>query len=192
MKILSIIIIFSLAFSISASASEIFGDISTGPNVNKVNDQGTNTISSTEKSKTTNGSIPLYLLNSTAKSKALSGKEEKENVKVLGIIHYPDNSLLRNSRKQIFVVNSKIKKHILDLNELKGYKGPIYNVGDSVLDDYVEGYFPGDLIRQKNQVKIYVLKSNKRKYIPNLDELRKKYFGKIIYNISPGEMAVYE
>ena len=197
-KILFIVLCFIFGVS-GVQASEITGQISTNPNL-------PNNIASTapieniplvnkdEKLITSNNSGGSGSIFQKSIEKGIADKTvEEENVKVLGIKHYPDNSLLRGSDHYIYLISNKIKKPIHNLKELAKYRGQvIYEATDEELSVYqTKEHLDGDLIRIKGAFKIYVIRDGRKQYIKNLEELRRYYFGLEIFNITQEEMDLY-
>lgn len=120
-----------------------------------------------------------------------------EEIKVLGAEFYPDNSLIRGSGMKIYLIENQFKRHIVSLEALKRFAGmEIFNVGNEIIDLYPTGdkifkqsYKDKDLIRG-NDMKIYVIKNNKKHHIINLAELQ-KYAGQKIYNVSDNKLLQY-
>ncbi|RLC38033.1 hypothetical protein DRH27_03245 [Candidatus Falkowbacteria bacterium] len=194
-------IIIGLLFSVqTAGASEIFGHISTNPNdypakdSGQISDTGGNVLSGNSGSEEEAGAPIIFkrnivLIDDPKNTESMSEKD----IKVLGISHYPDNSLVRGPDNKIYVIQGQTKKHVVNLKELQKYSGqPIYFMEDSELDKYQNRqYLNGRLIREKGTARVYVVKNSQKKYILNLEELRAYYFGQEIYNISRDEMMLY-
>lgn len=201
-KIFSIIFL-SIFFASSASASEIFGKISTDPDQNS---------SDKQNDQSSPGSAPNKAAAIPATPTATSSKElikekivppaqieppvgaNKESVKnILGIKIYPDGTLLRGSDHKIYVIHGQAKKYIVDLQELSKYRGrPILSASEEQLSSYGNrAHLDGELIRQRGDVKVYVIVNGAKKHILNLEELRAHYAGLEIFNIEPEEMRLY-
>jgi hypothetical protein len=189
-----------LIFSASGvEASEIFGLISTDPNLLK-HSTGTAPLASSPLANLDDElTVPNesggsgLIFQKLSKASGTSETSGKGNVKVLGIKYYPDNSLLRDSSKRIYFIKSKAKKPIHNLKELAKYRGQvIYEATFEELAIYpTRGHLDGDLIREKGDIKVYVLRNSIKKHILNLDELRISFFGQQIFNISREEMNLY-
>jgi len=203
MKNILFIIIVLLFSAQAAGASEIFGNISTNPSDFPANnsDQAPNndnnstpTIYDNKDNNLPPAGAPLIFQNKSEPAEADNiSKKEKEDIKVLGISHYPDNTLLRGSDCKIYIIRGHTKKHVISLKELRKYAGQvIYDVDSKELAKYqTRQYLNKDLIREKGTVEVYVIKNSKKKHILNLKELRAGYFGQEIYNISHEEMMLY-
>ena len=115
------------------------------------------------------------------------------NVKVLGIKYYPDHTLLRGSNKRIYIIEGLVKKHIINLDELRKYQGQkIFDVSDADLSLYqTRSYLNGNLIREKMTGKIYVLENQVKKRIFSLSDLRKSYFGQPIFDLDYQGLILY-
>jgi len=204
MKIIFPILFLSLFFAANAHASEVLGTISTNPDQDSADSQSSQSSSgSTAAIKPT--IIPVAKV--ATSSKKLPEKNiavpavenqpavpEKENVKnILGIKIYPDGTLLRGADHRIYVVHGQTKKYILDLKELSKYRGrPILSVSEEELSYYNNrAHVDRELIRQRGDVKVYVIVNGAKKHILDLQELRAHYAGLEIFNIEPEEMALY-
>lgn len=114
---------------------------------------------------------------------------------VLGNKTYGDGSLLRGPDNKIYVIVSGMKMRILNLRQLKQYKGrAIYNVTGDILAQYPEVlgqkiYQSGALIRGAD-MKIYVIVNGMKRRLLNLQQL-KKYRGQKINNVSNDVLAQY-
>jgi len=109
---------------------------------------------------------------------------------VLGQKFYKDGTLLRAPNKRIYVVVGGKLLYIPTLIELKKYSGKeIIDVSQAVIDSYVKlvlglkKYTNGSLLRGPNN-RIYVLINDKKQHIKTLEELKKKYKNKPIFNVS--------
>jgi hypothetical protein len=112
---------------------------------------------------------------------------------VLGEKIYADNALVRGPDKKIYLVKGRAKKYVTNLAELEKYRGRVIaTVTAATLASYPD-YKPavGELIRQKGDVKVYAIAKGKKHHILNLEELRARYFGLEIFNLSAEEMALY-
>ncbi|MDD5071846.1 MAG: right-handed parallel beta-helix repeat-containing protein [Patescibacteria group bacterium] len=115
---------------------------------------------------------------------------------VLGEKIYADGTLVRGRDKKIFIIVDGQKKYIPNLKELAKYAGQkIYDVANSVLIQYPEVLgekviADGALIRGAD-AKIYAIKNGKKEHVRSLEELRKNYFGKKIYDVSDETLAKY-
>jgi hypothetical protein len=184
-------------------ASEIFGTISTDPGQLYPVASSTPAVGQPQNSSNNGSIMPKasggsgLIIQKPDQEDAASKKNknsdkagesaDKDNVKVLGISYYPDNSLLRGSGHHIYIIKGKLKKLIRNLKELQNYRGqPIYEMTDEELSTYqTKTYLDGDLIREKGREKVYVIKNGIKKLILNLNELRLYYSGLRIYDISP-------
>jgi hypothetical protein len=153
-------------------------------------------------------SFPLWLFSHqqhTDKENEKSGDNKRKNesgelfthkekeIKVLGISFYPNGTLLKGESDRIFLILKSRKKHILDLEELKGYSGKkIIEVSDDELKDYPE-WSPqdGDLVRERGKHKIFIIHQGRKRLIRSLDDLRNHFFGKEIYNIGREDMLEF-
>jgi hypothetical protein len=205
MKLIFPILFLSLFFAANAHASEIFGTISTNPNQNS--SAGQNNQSSPDSIVATKPVITSITPVATGSKELISEKTavpvieiqpiaqaEKASVKnVLGIKIYPDGTLLRGPDNKIYLIQEQIKKHIVDLQELAKYRGrPIFSASEEELASYGNrAHINGELIRQKRDVKVYVIVKGVKKHVLNLQELRAHYAGLEIFNIEQEEMALY-
>jgi len=123
-------------------------------------------------------------------TKKISKAPEK---KILGLKIYAEGALLRDSVGRIYVTEGRVKKHLLNLQELAQHRSrPIFSATEEELANYeTRGFLNGKLIRERGDAKVYVIVNAKKKHILNLEELRKNYFGLEIFNISSAEMALY-
>lgn len=116
--------------------------------------------------------------------------------KVLGEKSYANGTLVRGNDKKIFVIIDGQKKYIANLKELAKYVGQkIYDVKNTVLIQFPEVLgtkvlTDGSLMRGSDG-KIYAIKNGKKQYIRSLEELRKGYFGKKIYDVNNETLAKY-
>lgn len=112
---------------------------------------------------------------------------------VLGIKTYANGSLLRSTTtKRIYILEKYQKKWIRTLKELKKYKNKlINNVEDAVISNYPDFRVDGTLIRNPNG-KIYVIKNGRKQHIKTIQELKTKYRGKKILNLSENEVNLYK
>jgi hypothetical protein len=199
MKNIFFIILAILLFGANVNASEIIGHISTNPDLlnniaSTVPAENPPVVNSDDKANLpdkTGGSG--FIFQKTAQTDESNKNVEKNNVKVLGIKYYPNNSLLRGSGPDVYIIKGKIKKLIRNLKELYKYRGqPIYESTDEDLSLYpTRDYLDGDLIRAKGDNKIYVISNEEKQYIKSLEELHRQYFGLKIFNISQEEMDLY-
>jgi len=98
---------------------------------------------------------------------------------------------------KIYLIENQTKRHIINLEALKQFAGrEIFNVDDETINLYPAGnkifsrnYKNGDLIRGSD-MKVYVIKNNKKYHIINLAELQ-KYPGRQINNINSNTLAWY-
>lgn len=113
---------------------------------------------------------------------------------ILGQKIYPDNSLVKDEAGRIYLIRGQAKKPIRNLLELEKYRGQaIFRVATDSLNQYqTREHLAGELIRQKNDVKVYALTKGIKYHVLNLVELARDYFGLPIYNLEPEEMKQYE
>lgn len=195
-KIIIIIMLFFGLFDCSlAQASEIFGKISTDPK-NIPIPPSVPPVSVLNEPKTQERDNPASGSQSAAgiffpKQNVVNNVDA--NVKVLGIKYYPDYTLLRGSNKRIYIIEGLVKKHIINLDELRKYQGQkIFDVSDADLSLYqTRSYLNGNLIREKMTGKIYVLENQVKKRIFSLSDLRKNYFGQPIFDLDYQELGLY-
>jgi hypothetical protein len=203
-KIFSILFL-SIFFAYSANASEIFGKISTNLNQNppvvKNNPTSLDLLPDDEQiivpdapiATTSEKIIDKEIATSTIKIEPPIAPDQETVEKVLGTKIYPDGTLLRGPDHKIYLIQGQIKKHIADLRELSRYRGrPIFSASEEELSFYGDrAHLDGELIRQKKDVKVYVIVKGVKKHILDLQELRAHYAGLEIFNIDPEEMALY-
>jgi hypothetical protein len=202
-----------ILFSSGVKASEFLGTISTDPHAytgsfkepppESPAEQAASSPATAEKPKTGSNSGWIYQnKNSSTASKdktdsklssSKNNKKAEDEVKVLGISHYADGVLLRDRSHKIYFVKGNIKKHITNLEELKKYAGrAIFSASDEELSKYqAREHLDGELIREKASVKIYSIRQGRKQHILNLEELRVKFRGLEIFNISREEMLEY-
>lgn len=187
-----IIIIILICFPVSTQArSEITGYISTDPNQPdkrieaKPGNDG-------EESGTQNhaggGSILFFENRSNSKTNT-----SQDQPIVKGFDRLPENTLVRDENKRIYIIRGGIKKVIRDLKELWQYRGrPILDLEDSELAAYpTRRFYTGELIRQKGDRRVFVLKNGQKHHIKSLIELQANYPGREIYNIIKEEFIKY-
>ena len=207
MKIIITVIILSLLFSSGANASEIFGSISTNPNAPSGGGNNPPTqetppappIGSGQSPATGNsgGAVTYSASNPPAnKSSAIQPAEIRPSAakpEVLGAKIYSDGTLLRAPDHKIYSIKGQTKKLIANLKELSRYRGqPIIEVSANELSGFeTREYDNGELIRQRGEVKVYEIVKGGKHHIFNLEELKARYFGREIFNISPAEMELY-
>jgi hypothetical protein len=205
MKYLFSIIILAMLTATNVNASELTGKISTDPQVlaNIVNgtSSGQNSDSQSNATPGSGGSTDTTSANQTQKLdvnhqtiRSIAGKKGARQIKVLGISLYPDNSLLRNIDRRIYLVRGGFKRPVLSLKELQKYRGQsIYDVTPEELAYYqARGYLDNELIKEKGTQKIYVIVNGKRQPISGPSELRKHYSGLEIFSVSHEEMDLYK
>ena len=199
-KYLLFTIILILFCGHTAKASEFLGRISTDPNSLSNISNGNETEEAPDASSTANetfksmigaGTVLIFNNSESIKSVAPIGINYV-NKQVLGISIYKDGTLVRSKDNKIFVIQGRYKKRIANLKELIKYRGQaIYKITDEKLAQYENrNYLNGDLIRQKGSKNIYVIKKGKKQLV-SLKELRTKYFGLKIFNISAKEMQLF-
>lgn len=213
------ILIISLLIFVAgtASASELFGQISTNPDELPRQNEDTpkepdDPVSpddpGTGSGSPGHGSAIIFpnsqKQNNTDKEKkeiaesieeSIDIKGQDEDIKVLGISYeeYRDGVLLRASDKKIYVINGQFKKHIVSLSELKKYSGQIiYDVSDTELVKYQKRqHLNGDLIREQGREEIYIIENGRKRHIVSLKELSTHYFGQEIFNVNSIEIKLY-
>ena len=118
---------------------------------------------------------------------------------VLGTKTYADGTLLRNSKKQIFVIVNGQAQHVKSLADLAKYHfgKKINDVSDEVLQTYSIGnvlgtktYADGSLLRNSKK-QIFVIIKGQKQYVKNLAELAKNHKGKKITDVNDAELAKY-
>jgi hypothetical protein len=211
MKKQALIIVLFLLSAQSAYASEIFGKISTNPEApNKTDAQADENTYVEPKEvleqKGDNGSGWVYQNKPASGSLIAENTEEqdltadigeadkqKEKIIVLGISKYADGTLLKDSLRKIFLIKGAFKKQLANLKELEKYRGrKIYLAAEEELSQYqTRGHLDGELIREKGDVKVYYIEQGKKLHILNLAELRAKFLGREIHNISRAEIGLY-
>lgn len=109
---------------------------------------------------------------------------------ILGVKYYADGSLIRGKDKKIYLIDKGKLVVIRNLAQLKKYASQkIYDEIDEVIRQYLP--FPdGSLIRGLMK-KIYVIRNSKRQPIFILTELRRKYLGQKIHNVSDKILGLY-
>lgn len=190
------IIIFNLiffAFTFQTSASEIFGKISTNPKVIPVFDKPV-----VDEKESENNEIKISQPNSwfpisVQNNNIIKKSEQDAEIIVLGLKYYPDHTLLRGPDKKIYITEGQVKKHIINLAELQKYFGvKIIEVSEGDLLNYqTRPHLNGTLVREKDTKRIFVLDNQSKKRIFSLQELRRNYFAKPIYDLDPQELALY-
>ncbi|KKS33335.1 MAG: hypothetical protein UU95_C0035G0003 [Parcubacteria group bacterium GW2011_GWC2_42_12] len=180
-----------------AGASEIFGQISTNPNAPA---GGGNNPPTAEPSspvetpvvKPSSGAIILPTQN-RPEVQPLAVQPATPKSEVLGLKVYPDGSLLRGADQKIYLIQGQVKKHIISLEELKKYQGRaiLKATAEELSGLESREHLDGELIRQRGDVKVYVIKQGPRQHILNLEELRAHYFGREIFNLSREQMGLY-
>jgi len=185
---------------LSVYASELFGRISTVPVSNTetatVVPGTTDPVETANESAVAAGTATASLIPSRPSS-ALTGQQPtltEKTVKVLGQKIYPENSLVRDEAGRIFLIQGQVKKPIRNTLELEKYRGQAILKADADnLSRYqTREHLDGELIRQKNDVKVYALKKGIKYHILNLVLLAKYYFGLPIYNLESDEMKNYD
>jgi hypothetical protein len=185
---------------LSVYASELLGRISTMPTVNTEPasevPEAANPVTTVAANSRTSGSASAPV--NTGRPAGAEIVEPpvltEKSTKVLGQKIYPDDSLVKDETGRIFLLQGLAKKPIRTLLELEKYRRQaIYQASSDDLSRYQTlEHLAGDLIRQKNDVKVYVLKKGPKHHILNLLELAKGYFGLPIHNLEPDEMEKYE
>ncbi|HAM88395.1 MAG: hypothetical protein US83_C0004G0011 [Candidatus Falkowbacteria bacterium GW2011_GWC2_38_22] len=193
--IIIIMLVFGLFDCSLVQASEIFGKISTNPKNIPIPPSVPPT-SVPNETKTQEQDNPASGSQSAVgiffpKQNVVNNVDA--NVKVLGIKYYPDHTLLRGSNKRIYIIEGLVKKHIINLDELRKYQGQkIFDVSDADLSLYqTRSYLNGNLIREKMTGKIYVLENQVKKRIFSLSDLRKSYFGQPIFDLDYQGLILY-
>ena len=146
------------------------------------------------------GGIPLWLLQQQQPKPVVTPSKEEAPIaptpQLLGEKIYADGTLLRGKDKKVYIIANGQKKHVPNLKELAKYAGQkIYDVENIILIQYpevlgIKVFADGMLIRGAD-ARIYVIKNNKKQHIRSLEELRKNYFGKKIYDVSDETLAKY-
>ena len=115
-------------------------------------------------------------------------------VKVSGQKVYADNSLVRDERGRIYLIQGQVKKPIRTLIDLEKYSGQVIfkTTADDLSLFQTREHLDGELIRQKKEIKVYALKKGLKYHILNLAELARDYFGLPIYNLEAEEMKQYD
>jgi len=198
-----IIIIFMLFPFAQLSVSEIFGDISTNPQLinNEIPDFSNSQEGAEDEQEESEEENELPKVNSSGNSFVLFGSQESKKdeeskdkeVITLGIGAYADGTLLRGGDNKIYLIAGGFKIYIFNFKKLREFAGQIiYDVDDEELKNYKnKKYFTGNLIRRQGDVKIFVITNSGLKHILNLEELRLNYFGFEIFNVSSLEFKLY-
>jgi hypothetical protein len=192
--VLGFIVIISAPFSVYAS--ELLGRISTDPTANTGTVISVPEAPSPVATAAANGGAAVPVISSRA-ADTLIDKEPaptEKTAKILGQKIYLDGSLVRDAEGRIFLIQGQAKKPVRNMLELEKYRGQTILLGtaDDLSQYRTREHLDGDLIRQKNDVKVYALKKGMKYHILNLVELAKHYFGLPIYNIEPDEMKKYD
>ncbi|MFH1111983.1 MAG: hypothetical protein V1712_02835 [Patescibacteria group bacterium] len=109
---------------------------------------------------------------------------------VLGVKYYANGTLIRGKDKKIYLIQNNKLVVIRNLAQLKKYAGQkIYDETDEVIRQYLP--FPDGSLVRGSMKKIYVIKNGKRQPIFTLTELRKKYRGQKIYDVSDQILGLY-
>jgi len=117
-----------------------------------------------------------------------SDNSGKNNGVVLGEKIYSDGELIRSADRKIYYLENGTRRHVLNLSALKKFRGlMIREVSVFTVNAYPEGekfrgWGEGDLARDKAG-KIYLIKGGKMIHVRSLEELRKNYSGKEIYDL---------
>ncbi|MDO8667638.1 MAG: hypothetical protein Q7K35_00890 [bacterium] len=190
MKKILLMVILSMLICPAAGASEIFGQISTNPNAPAGG--GNNPPIETPAVGSGGGAVILPQQN-LKKDQPEKIKAVMPEPKVLGVKVFLNESLLRGADRKIYLIQGQNKKHILNFTELRKYSGRvIYEATTEELSGYrTREHSDGELIRQRGDIKIYVIEKGLKRHVLNLDELRARYFGREIFNISLEEMILY-
>jgi len=206
MKKILLIIILSFFICPGVGASEIFGQISTNPNPPPVAPPPVVPNPPSEEPPNENPpsvAPPPVIVNSRGAVilPAPGGQEEQPREirattvepQILGVKYHPDGSLLRGADQKIYLIQGRFKKPVINLEELKKYRGrAILEAAAEELAGYeTRGHLDGELIREKGEAKIYVIKKGLKQHILNLEELRAHYFGLEIFNLGREEMTQY-
>jgi len=144
--------------------------------------------------------VPLWLLQQQQPKPVVTPSKEEAPIaptpQLLGEKIYADGTLLRGKDKKVYIIANGQKKHVPNLKELAKYAGQkIYDVENIILIQYpevlgIKVFADGMLIRGAD-ARIYVIKNNKKQHIRSLEELRKNYFGKKIYDVSEETLVKY-
>ncbi len=186
--------IFSFAlFACTALASELTGHISIGPWKLGQEQVVPGSDSGHQSANTAAGAVILPIVRNKTVQEENSTATIKSGSKVLGFKQHPDFSLLRSSNKKIYLICAGAKKHILNLTELRKYRGrAIHEVDSGYLDHYqTKGYLDNDLIRCKGDSRVYIIKNGKKQHIKTLKELGLNYSGREIFNLKKSEFDDY-
>ncbi|MFH0955877.1 MAG: hypothetical protein V1801_01520 [Candidatus Falkowbacteria bacterium] len=143
------------------------------------------------------GSVPFWLLQQQQLKPVVSTAPAIEPTvkpqilpQVLGVKYYADGALIRGKDKKIYLIANDKLIVIRNWEQLRKYAGQkIYDVADEVIRQYMD-FFDGQLIRGSMK-KIYVIKNGKKQPIFTLTELRKKYTGQKIYDVSDKILGLY-
>lgn len=192
MKKIILFIVLSFFIVSDVSASEIFGSISTNP---KAPGGGGNppAIEPPKEVVSESGGAVILPAAPELEIKTIESRPTALEPKVLGVKTYPDGSLLRGSDQRIYLIYGQRKKYIPNLLELAKYRGrAILKITDQELAGYeTRSHLDGELIRQKGDAKVYVIRQGLKQHILNLAELRAYYFGQEIFNLSREQMESY-
>jgi len=200
MKKIILLIILSMLIIPGVSASEIFGQISTNPNApagGGNNPPAIEPVATVPVIISQTGAVILPVPNKPADQPGQSQSAEVQPIapkqEVLGLKVYPDGSLLRGADQKIYLIQGQVKKHIISLEELKKYQGRaiLKATAEELSGLESREHLDGELIRQRGDVKVYVIKQGLRQHILNLEELRAHYFGREIFNLSREQMGLY-
>lgn len=145
------------------------------------------------------------VVSSTIQLEGQSGSTNTNNQGTVEVLNkYKNGYLLRDATtKKIYVLYNNKLKHILNLTELRKYRGrKVYDVSPAEINAYpittvdpfsstVVSYADGMLVRDSNTKRIYVVSHGQLVYIPTLQELR-KYRGKRTINVTSGILARYQ
>lgn len=186
------VVMAGIAFAAPAAASELVGGISTNPSAvapNPVSDSEERSSQANREPFVQPGESQPVISEGREGGKSDAVREER----VLGQRIVADGALLRGPDMRVYIIEGAIKKHIASIEELRRYAGwPITDVDAARLAHYqTRSNLNGELIRQHDDVKVYVIVNGSRRHIHSLEELRKRYFGLEIYNIPAAEMQKY-
>lgn len=197
MKKILFIVFLSIFCAYNTAASEIFGRISTNPNDLPSNQNNPPLPEEPEEhqeaKKVEGGAVIILPSQKKTVDQAENSQSKTIKVRVLGISHYKDGSLLRSHSHKIYIIQGQVKKYIANLKELQEYRGQAINEAtDEELSEYqTREHLDGELVREKGDVKVYVIEQGKKRHILQLSEFLTHYAGQDIFNISREEMALY-
>jgi hypothetical protein len=202
-----VFILSMIVFASELQASEYLGSISTDPS-NLGNESNIQSNSNSNKAivpinQSVNGSViipsqtslriaAVKSKNDTADAKIPQSPSKKiiNTQQILGAKIYTDGTLLRGIDKKIYIIQAQSKKHIVNQQALRKYRGQkIMNVSAKILEKFhTKQYLNGELIRQKGTVKIFAIQKGVKQHVVSLQELLSRYAGLEILNLNRLEM----